>query len=85
MISIWISKVRNGEGTKEAKRGRSVAEFLVLTAAQEDRILKNIVDKTPDQMKLRFALWNEQAVMVYINQCFLIDLPIRSARRYLNR
>jgi transposase len=84
-ISIWIGKVRSGEGTKEAKRGRSVGEFRVLTAEQEDRIRKDIVDKTPDQMKLSFALWNAQAVRAYIRQCFLIDVPIRSVRRYLNR
>ena len=84
-ISIWIGKVRSGEGTKEAKRGRSVGEFRVLTAEQEDRIRKDIVDKTPEQIKLSFALWNAQAVRAYIKQCFLIDVPIRSVRRYLNR
>jgi transposase len=84
-ITIWIGKARNGDGTREAKRGRAVGEFRVLTAAQEHRIRQDIVDKTPDQMKLSFALWNAQAVRAYIKQGFLIDLPIRSVRRYLNR
>lgn len=84
-ITIWMGKARNGYGTQEAKRGRAVGEFRVLTAAQEDRIRKDIVDKTPDQMKLSFALWNAQAVKTYIKQGFLIDLPIRSVRRYLQR
>jgi hypothetical protein len=53
-----MGKARNGYGTQEAQRGRAVGEFLLLTAAQEDRIRKDIVDKTPDQMKLSFALWN---------------------------
>lgn len=57
-ITIWMGKARNGYGTQEAQRGRAVGEFLLLTAAQEDRIRKDIVDKTPDQMKLSFALWN---------------------------
>lgn len=84
-ITIWIGKARNGEGTKESKRGRSVGEFRVLTAEQEDRIRKDIVDKTPDQMKLSFALWNANAVRAYIKQSFLADVPIRSVRRYLSR
>ena len=84
-ITIWIGKARSGHGTQEAKRGRSLGEFRVLTAAQEDRIRQDLVDKTPDQMRLSFALWNAQAVKAYIKQCFLIDLPIRSVRRYLQR
>jgi transposase len=56
-----------------------------LTAEQEDQIRKEIVEKTPDQMKLSFALWNAQAVRAYIRQCFLIVVSIRSVRRYLNR
>ena len=43
------------------------------------------MDKTPDQMKLSFALRKAHAVMAYIKQSFLMDLPIRSVRRYLNR
>lgn len=56
-----------------------------MTAQQEERIQKDIVDKTPDQMKLSFALWNAKAVSAYIKQCFLMNLPLRSVRRYLNR
>jgi transposase len=36
-------------------------------------------------MKLSFALWSAKAVRAYIQQCFLIDLPVRSVRRYLQR
>jgi transposase len=84
-ITIWIGKARSGHGTQEAKRGRSLGEFRVLTVAQENRIRKDIVDKTPDQMKLSYALWNAKAVKAYIQQCFLLALPIRSVRRYLQR
>ena len=84
-ITMWMGKARNGYGTQEAKRGHAVGEFRMLTAAQEHRIRKDIVDKTPDQMKLSFALWNAQAVKTYIKQGFLIDLPLRSVGRYLQR
>lgn len=84
-ITILIGNERSGYGTQEAKRGRPVGEFRVLTPAQEDRIRKDIVNKTPEQMKLSFAVWNAKAVKTYIKLCFLIDLPIRSVRRYLLR
>lgn len=84
-IVEWISRSRLGNSTKEAKRGRTVGEFRRLTEAQEVKIQKDIIDKTPEQMKLSFALWNAKAVRSHIKQCFLIDLPIRSVRRYLNR
>lgn len=79
-ITIWIGKARSGHGTQEAKRGRSVGEFRVLTAAQEDRIRQGIVDKTPDQMKLSFALWSAQAVKAYIKQCCAFSSICRSGR-----
>lgn len=84
-IVAWINRARSGSGTKEAKRGRSVGQGRTLTRAQEERLRTDLVDQTPDQMKLSFALWNAKAVRSYIRQCFLIDLPIRSVRRYLNR
>ena len=84
-ISRWLAKVNSGGGTHEARRGRSLGDGRTLTAEQEERIQKDIIDKTPDQMKLSFALWNANAGRAYSKQCFLIDLPVRSVRRYLNR
>lgn len=77
-ISGWLAKANSGGGTQEARRGRPRGQGRTLTVEQEDRIKKDIVDKTPDQMKLTFDLWNANAVRAYIKQCFLIDLPIRS-------
>jgi len=76
-IVVWISRSGSGAGTKEAKRGRSLGEYRRLTAAQEAKIRQDLLDKTPDQMKLNFALWNAKAVHLHIRQCFLMDLPIR--------
>lgn len=56
-----------------------------LTPEQEARICRDIVDKTPDQLKLRFALWNAQAVRTLIQTYFLIKLPVRTVRLYLTR
>jgi transposase len=77
-ISRWLAQVNAGGGTQEARRGRPLGDGRTLTAQQEDRIQKAIVDKTPDQMKVSFALWNAQAVRAYIKPCFLIDRPLRA-------
>ncbi|MCL6646070.1 MAG: IS630 family transposase, partial [Dehalococcoidia bacterium] len=56
-----------------------------LSPAQEARIRTDIVDNTPDQLKLRFALWSAQAVRALIKAYFGVDLPVRSVRNYLRR
>jgi transposase len=43
------------------------------------------VDKTPDQLKLPFALWTRDAVRLAIKQRYHIDLPIRTMGDYLKR
>ena len=84
-ITGWINRSQAGNSTNEAKRGRAVGELRTLTPEQEKRIRYDITDRTPDQLKLSFALWTAKAVRDYIKQSFLIDLPIRSVRRYLSR
>lgn len=84
-VSDWIKKATAGESPKEKKRGRSTGSGRQLTAAQEDRIRRDIVDKTPDQYKLPFALWNARAVQALIKQYFAHAMPIRTVRLYLKR
>ena len=86
-INDWISDYeRTGKIVRpERKRGRSVGQCRTLTPAQEERIQKDIIDQTPDQLKLSFALWSGPAVKQLIKQYFLIDMPIRTVRFYLSR
>ncbi|MFT7548359.1 MAG: transposase [Candidatus Azotimanducaceae bacterium] len=84
-VTGWLSKAKAGQSVKENKRGRRLGTGRRLTPPQEDRIRCSIVDKTPDQMKLPFALWNAQAVRLLIKTLFKIDLPVRSVRNYLKR
>ena len=84
-ISGWLAQARAGHGVKEAKRGRPLGQGRKLTPAQEQRLRQAIVDLTPDQRKLSFALWNAQAVRALIKVDFAIDLPVRSVRNYLKR
>ncbi len=67
------------------KRGRKEGSGRRLTEAQEKRIRRLIVDRTPDQLKLGFALWNRQAVGLLIEQEYGIRLPVRTVGEYLRR
>jgi len=84
-IGSWIKKAAAGESLREKKRGRTLGNGRQLTQAQEDRIRRDIVDKTPDQKKLPFALWNARAVQALIKQYFAHQMPIRTVRLYLKR
>ncbi len=72
-------------GLKPGQRGRRKGENRTLTLEQEKEIQVLIRDKYPEQLKLKFALWNRQAVMDLIEQKFSIKLPIRTAGEYLKR
>jgi len=56
-----------------------------LTPDQEDEIQSVLVEKTPDQLKLVFALWTRGAVQEIIKIRFGIDMPIRTVGEYLKR
>lgn len=84
-VSEWLRRVREGLGTGERKRGRRVGTGRRLTPAQETRILRDIIEHTPDQLGLPYALWNAQAVRDLIHRYFAILLPKRTVRFYLQR
>ena len=67
------------------KRGRKPGSGRRLTREQEKHVQRLICDKTPDQLKLGFALWNRQAVRMLIEQEFGVDLPVRTVGEYLRR
>jgi transposase len=66
-------------------RGRKAGDGRQLTAAQEAEIRRLICDKTPEQFKLGFALWNRQAVSQLVADRLGIKLPIRTVGHYLKR
>jgi transposase len=70
---------------KEHKRGRPKGIGRTLTPEQEERIRLDIIDTTPDQLKLPFALWSADAVKQLVWKYFRIDMPIRTVREYLSR
>ena len=70
---------------KEQQRGKPKGSGRKLTPEQEKGIQESIIDQTPDQLKLAFALWSAEAVRQLIYQHYLIDMPIRTVRLYLSR
>jgi transposase len=83
---IWQSYLK--EGSKAIKlriRGRRTGEKRTLTAEQEAQVKRALIDKTPDQLKLPFALWTRDAVKLLIKHRFGIEMPIRTVGEYLKR
>lgn len=84
--TIWQKYQRGGlDAIKPGVRGRRHGEQRELTAEQEAGIQKLLVDKTPDQLKLAFALWNRDAVRLAIKHSYGKELPLRTISDYLKR
>ena len=86
-ISTICKKYERGglDAIKPGLRGRRHGAQRELTAEQEVGIQKLLVDKTPDQLKLSFALWTREAVRLAIKQIYGRDLPLRTISDYLKR
>ena len=84
-IGKWVRAYR-AEGMKALSsqvRGRRKGSARKLTQEQEKRIQKLIIDKTPDQLKMVYALWTRKAVLELIEDQFGIKLAIRTVGNYL--
>ncbi len=85
-INLWVAEYqKTGSFGKEKKRGRPLGKGRTLTPDQEEQIKKKIIDKTPDQYKLPFALWTNDAIKRLIAQEFDIEMKQRSVCTYLHR
>jgi len=65
--------------------GRPVGTGRSLTTQQEREVQRLIRDRTPDQLKMVYALWTRQAVADLIRDRFGIELPVRTMGLYLSR
>jgi transposase len=70
---------------RDAPGGRQLGDKRLLSAEQEATVRKLIADKTPDQLKMVYALWTRQAVAELIRDRFGIALPVRTMGLYLKR
>lgn len=84
--TIWQKYLKGGlDAIKPGVRGRRHGAQRTLTDEQEETLKELLVDKTPDQLKLPFALWTRDAVRLVIKQQYGLDLPIRTMGEYLKR
>ena len=70
---------------RDAPSGRETGEGRLLEVGQEAVVRKLIADKTPDQLKMPYALWTRAAVADLIEQRFGIRLAVRTMGLYLAR
>jgi transposase len=82
-VGRWLKLDKSN--LKVKRGGRKVGDARLLSAQDETRIRAKIIDKTPDQLKLAYALWTRKAVQELIEQETGVQLAIRSVGEYLKR
>ena len=86
-VRQWVN-YRRKHGLKALvrdERGRALGQGRTLSAAQEKGIRRLILDQTPDQLKLPFALWTRKAVGQLVWRRHGVGLPVRTLGEYLKR
>lgn len=73
------------EGIKPKTRGRRTGDKRTLTPEQERVIMQTIIDKNPDQVKLKCCMWTRKAIQEYIRREYGIDMPLSTLGYYLER
>ena len=82
-VGRWLKLDKQSLALK--KRGRKPGSQKQLSDEQEKKIKRLIIDKTPDQLKLAYALWTRQSVRELILQESGLDLSVRTVGNYLKR
>lgn len=80
-----IHKSGGRQALRSARRGRKSGEQRHLSAQQEARLRRWIIDSTPEQLKLPFMLWERRAVQEFIERRFALVMPLRTVGEYLAR
>ncbi len=84
----WLNnakKLGDDMAIQGGDRGRKLGDKRLLTKKQEKQLREWITDKTPQQMKLEFALWTRRAVRGLILEKFGISLTLKGVGDYLKR
>jgi transposase len=72
-------------GIKPKTRGRKQGEKRVLTMEQEKDIRNTIIDKHPEQLKLKGCMWTRKSIAEYIARKHGVKLPLSTLGNYLDR
>jgi transposase len=83
----WWQRYQRGgmDALAARRRGRRVGTQRTLTPRQERTIQRLVTDKTPDQLKMPFALWTRAAIGVLIRNRYGVRMPVRTIGHYLKR
>ncbi len=86
VFDICKRHAASGAGAlRDAPSGRKTGEGRLLEVGQEALVRKLIADKTPDQLKMPYALWTRAAVADLIERRFGLRLAVRTMGQYLAR
>jgi transposase len=86
-VNLWLKRYRErGEdGLLDGRRVSARRGKGALTAGQARQVRRWIADRTPDQLKLPFALWTSRAVRELIERRFGQRLGLSTVQLYLKR
>jgi transposase len=84
-VASWLDPERGARVSGFKIRGRKHGQQRTLSMEQERLIMKLIRDKTPEQLKLPFALWTRKSVRDLMYHRTGIMIPIRTVGEYLGR
>lgn len=84
-IANWMDvyKTMGSAGLRAKKRGRPSGGCL--EGWQAAQVVRTILDRCPDQLKLPFYLWTREAVVLLIKERFALELSVWTVGRYLAR
>lgn len=85
-LGRWVARWREGGvSTLKARRRGRPAGALRLDAREAAWVVRRVLGKTPDQLRLPFYLWTREAVAELIRREFGLELSIWTVGRYLRR
>jgi transposase len=94
LVEVHIETVRKwirGKKTLEERnfieltRGRRKNEQKVVTIRQEKRIKDIILHKTPDEVGIRYSLWNRKAIQILIKNKSKQEIVLETVSKYTKR
>lgn len=87
VVRSWARKFRRGGWKALAKRprGRSSEEQMVLSGADQERVVEAVRSRFPDQLRIPGLLWTRSGVQDLIERECGVRLDVSTVGRYLRR
>jgi transposase len=87
VVQRWQKRFRRGgwKAVYKRKRGRDSESQMVLSAAQQSKLVKMIKSCHPDQLRIPALLWTRSAVQELIERECSVKVELSTVGRYLAR